>query len=236
MHDSSKRIVANADRAECERYALQCRLAAQIRACVMPRDRERYRELRAQWCEVFNAGPGDLKFTSDRLSGHLVLWGPGTGRPSPERHEEVRAYVLRLDNSHYRGQLRKRDKTKAGMAEAAALERFQRDRRDFRKTVERAEATIQGASGWRPMRWSRHGMFIVDEKKLSKRKNGSPSYDQNAGRDLTHRPPAGASPAEIRGRGPAVAAEPKPRGRPKGSVSGQRVTVRQGGRPIRKRT
>jgi hypothetical protein len=154
-----------------------------------------------------------------------------------EADEKSRAVYLREINSGIRKQIRKRDKTKAGMARNAAIKAVQAQRRSFRGKVEELDAAFQALwpEHWdrRPMKWVR-GAYIPDRSRIAKRKNDDPSRDLNAFRDLTHRSPAGASPAEIRGRGPKNSVG-RPRGRPKGSKSGPRVTARQGGRKIRTR-
>ena len=171
--------------------------------------------------------------------GDIVPWDAPARwlRWIAEADEESRRAYLREINSGIRKSLRRRDKTKAGMAHNAAIRAARAQQRDFREKVQELDAAFQELwpEHWdrRPMKWVR-GAYIPDRSRIAKRKNDDPSRDLNAFRDLTHRSPAGASPAEIRGRGPKNSVG-RPRGRPKGSKSGPRVTARQGGRKIRTR-
>jgi hypothetical protein len=206
---------ATANEAERQRYALQCRLAAELRACVMPRDRERFNELRQQWVEVFNAGPGEFRFEHDKASGNLVLMVPDDDPPRgpvdrlrakakvDRRAEEIRAYTLGLDASHSRKQIRRRDKTKAGMAEQAAVEAAREDRKAFRAKVRAADRAVGEAFAadrgtsfyvgipprW-PMQWVA-GVY-VPRRNEGKRKRSLPNMgqqEQKVGRKERHNTP-----------------------------------------------
>src|SRR5262249_22167678 len=163
------------------------------------------------------------------------------GQAACEQHSsEMRSSYLREINNGIRKQIRNRDKTKAGMRENAAIAAMVVRRRSVRGLVERLDARFQDLypSHRAPMKWER-GVYIVDRKRLAKRKNGAPHFDRNAGRLGDPKDKLGMAPHEFHaielGRLANLArkAVPKKRG-PKGPT-GQRVTVRQGKRRIPKR-